>query len=278
MRIPQTLMSIPEQNKRNWSVVRIWRYADTYYKVSWNKSIAVAGMEDREPQEATRTRNVNSAKLDNNLSRAKSAVLSKALCNPWDYFVTLTLDASKVDRYALHDTYRHLAKWLCNLRNRRYKTLRYLIVPEPHKDGAWHFHGLLGGLPLEDLRPFDPSERIPDRVRALVLSGRQIYDWPRYREAYGWVTCEPIRDPVASACYMTKYITKSLGSDAVERGYHLYYCSTGLVGPELVVETTAPGIYNPDYVGDYCTVKVCHSLSEACASVLTLDDITTWED
>ena len=41
----------------------------------------------------------NDNKLANNFSRARSMVLQYALCNPWDYFFTGTLDEKKYDRY-----------------------------------------------------------------------------------------------------------------------------------------------------------------------------------
>ena len=43
-------------------------------------------------------RNVNDEKLENNIIRAKSKVLEYALCNDFEYFVTLTLDSKKMNR------------------------------------------------------------------------------------------------------------------------------------------------------------------------------------
>ena len=38
----------------------------------------------------------NDAKLANNYSRARSMILQYALCNPWDYFFTGTLDKESI--------------------------------------------------------------------------------------------------------------------------------------------------------------------------------------
>lgn len=40
-------------------------------------------------------------KLDNSFSRARNMVLQYALCNPWDYFFTGTIDRAKFNRFDL---------------------------------------------------------------------------------------------------------------------------------------------------------------------------------
>ena len=76
----------------------IHRYRDDIYKVvafKGNRDPDVMYVRDREEQQH------NDAKLDSNFSRARSMVLQYALCNPWDYFFTGTLDREKMDRYDL---------------------------------------------------------------------------------------------------------------------------------------------------------------------------------
>ena len=41
---------------------------------------------------------VNEKKLENNLIRARNTVYELALCNEWDWFLTITLDPEKYDR------------------------------------------------------------------------------------------------------------------------------------------------------------------------------------
>ena len=56
------------------------------------------------------------------------------------YFVTYTLSRIKVgDRYDEKIIYKKLRSWLMNAVTR--KGLKYVLVPEQHEDGAWHFHG-----------------------------------------------------------------------------------------------------------------------------------------
>ena len=85
---------------------------------------------------------VNDSKLNDNLSRAKSHVKELALCNVWDFWCTFTIDPQKYDRYNLKDFQRDFSEFIHNY-NRRTKEeqkVRYLLVPELHKDGALHMH------------------------------------------------------------------------------------------------------------------------------------------
>lgn len=158
-------------------------------------------------------------KLDNALSRARSAVLEYALCNDWQWFGTLTFSKLRVgSRYDLETLCRVLMQWLQNMRKRYYPNLRYLLVPEEHQDGAWHFHGFFSGIPLSELPPFAPVD--------LLKEG--YLEWTDYRLRFGWCSFAPVRSPEASAFYVTKYITKSLSKSVKLKGVHTHYQSRGL--------------------------------------------------
>ena len=58
-----------------------------------------SGIEDDE--EEFRRGGVNENKLDDNIARAKDRIFDLAYCNPWQYFFTGTLDASKYNRQDL---------------------------------------------------------------------------------------------------------------------------------------------------------------------------------
>lgn len=76
--------------------------------------------------------------------RSKNMIY-KLACNnkPWDYFVTFTFNSEKVDRYNFSEVSKKLSKWIDNIKQKyNCKDMGYIIVPEKHKDGAWHFHGL----------------------------------------------------------------------------------------------------------------------------------------
>ena len=157
-------------------------------------------------------------KLSSALYRARSMVREYALCNVWPYFCTFTFDRLKIDRYDLPTIMKTLMQWLANLRKRKYPKLRYLLVPEPHEDGAWHLHGFFDGVPLSPLPSWAPCD---------LLEGGYL-EWTDFRLRFGWNSFGLIRSAVAVGFYVSKYITKNLARAAVPVGAHLYYHSQGL--------------------------------------------------
>ena len=74
------------------------------------------------------------------IRKAKSSIRDYVKTNlDLKYFVTYTLDASKIDRYDSKVIYEKMRHWLSNAVKR--KGFKYILIPEKHKDGAWHFHG-----------------------------------------------------------------------------------------------------------------------------------------
>ncbi len=217
----------------------IHRYTDEIYKVIAFKgqrdpdAISLRGMSD--PKQ-------NDSKLENNFSRARSLVLQYALCNEWDYFFTGTLDQRKFDRFDL-DTYSsRLSQFIRDKRKKYQSQIQVLLVPERHKDGAWHIHGLISGLPARQLRAFTPPA--PQR---LIDGG--FLNWPDYQNTFGFCSLAPIRDPVATAFYITKYVSKDLSRRSGDVGKHLYFHSRPLKKAERASDIY---FYQPD-LEQYCT-------------------------
>ena len=125
--------------------------------------------------------------------RARVAVRDLGLCNEWAYFVTLTLDRRRIDRYDAAEVVHHLNGWLDN-RVRR-DGLAYVLVPERHKDGAIHFHGFFNAaLPVVDSGHKDSG-------------GHAVYNLP----AWGWGFSTAIAlygDRAAAVGYCCKYVAK----------------------------------------------------------------------
>lgn len=138
--------------------------------------------------------------LEVSRARARGAVRDIALCNPFTHFFTWTLDAKLVDRYNDEAVKRKLENTLRNLVRRR--SFRYVCVPERHKDGALHFHGLciLGSVCLE--RASSPGGRLLSTNRGQPIFNMK--DWP-----WGFSTCIPIDENYMRAVnYLLKYLTK----------------------------------------------------------------------
>lgn len=136
----------------------------------------------------------NDARADS-IRRARKKVFDIAMLNDFDYFVTWTLDASKIDRYNASEVSKKTKIFLQNMVAR--KNLKYLIVPEYHSDGAIHMHGLSSG----DLAMIDSGHT--------DSNGHVIYNMPDWK--YGYSTAIALYgDVCASAKYMTKYVTKDI--------------------------------------------------------------------
>ena len=82
---------------------------------------------------------------DVSIKRTKKKVYDYAKSNEWEWFVTFTFSPDKVNRYDYDECTKYLSKWFNNLK-RSSPALSYLVVPEQHKDGAYHFHGLFSGM------------------------------------------------------------------------------------------------------------------------------------
>lgn len=132
---------------------------------------------------------------DDSLKRAKDRIFDIAFVNSslWQFFITLTLDKTKIDRYDKKVINKKLKDWLYNMvRNYNFN---YLIIPEYHKDGAVHFHGLVSGDCLRlSYVGFDKK-------------GRELYNLDSWR--LGFSSCVRLDDNRAAvSSYITKYVTK----------------------------------------------------------------------
>lgn len=233
--------------------VRIKRFGNRCKMVYFNTPVRTAGVEDEKRGEGRSPE--SGERIACNVSRARSRVFELAACNEWEWFVTFTLDPEKYDRYNLSRFRGDLSQWIRNQRRLHGGTLRYLLIPEQHKDGAWHMHGLFAGVPESEVRLFDLAENIPEKLRKTIRSGTPVYDFPRYRDKFGYVTMTRVRDADKCASYITKYITKDIG-DGVANGGHLFYASRGLAGAELVYEGALANAsaMHWDFEGDYCKI------------------------
>lgn len=139
------------------------------------------------------------------MRRARSKLRRLALANNFQYFVTLTLDPQKIDRYDGKKIVRALGQWCDNMVRRH--GLRYILVPEQHKDGAFHFHGFMAGYGLEV---------VDSGIR---WDGRAVFNLPQWR--YGFSTAQELWGVYQKAvAYCTKYIGKQQGQRPLGRWYY----------------------------------------------------------
>lgn len=153
-------------------------------------------------------RPVGVANDDKSKRRAKRAVYDYIMCNlDLNMFVTLTVDKTQCDRYDYKQIVKQLNVWLSNRVQR--DGLKYVLVPERHKDGAVHMHGICNREGLN-----------------LVNSGRKrggktvwnVGDLP-----LGFSTAIQISGERARVGnYILKYITKALAEGKIGGRWYLH--------------------------------------------------------
>lgn len=240
------------QRRYNGDTYSIYRYGDqiklVLYRYEHNRK---SGGGKRKDEESITT---PEERFQSSLSRARARIYELAACNEFEFFCTFTLDGEKVDRYDLAAFRKSFAHFIRNENARRLgdNKIRYLVIPEQHKDGAWHMHGLLAGLSGQ-----------------LEKNKHGYLDWPRYAERFGFFNCSPIKDRQATAGYMVKYVTKDIAATTRAAGEHLYFASQGLKGKEVIAKNNRGGLPEDlifDYEGDY--VKTAIIDEEMLAKIL----------
>lgn len=240
------------QRRYNGDTYSIYRYGDqiklVLFRFEHNRK---TGGAKRSEKGCTTT---FEERFQSSLSRARSRIYELAACNEFEFFCTFTIDGERFDRYDLSTFRKSFAHFIRNENARRLgdDKIRYLVIPEQHKDGAWHMHGLLSGLSGQ-----------------LVKNKHGYMDWPRYAEKYGFFNCSRIKDRQATAGYMVKYITKDIAATTRAAGEHLYFASQGLKGREVIAKGNRGGLPDDlvfDYEGDY--VKTAIIDDEMLAKIL----------
>lgn len=188
-------------------------------------------------EERKRENESNLKKLENNVVRAKNKINDIALANDFHYFFTLTF-SPKYDRY---DLYQCLNKFRNHLKV-MHSSIKYLIVPEQHKDGAWHFHGFFS----DDIEPF-------------IYFNEYGYRSIKNMDNLGYINIDVIKDKLRVSSYVTKYVVKNLGS-GIKKYRNSYFCSTGLKRGELLYDTLYDNEYFNSkfftYANDFCRRKI----------------------
>ena len=214
---------------------------------------------------------VKAANLDRAARRAAAKVRDLALSNNFRWFITLTLDPAKIDRYDVKEVTRHLNSWLDNQVRRR--GAAYVIVPELHKDGALHFHGL-----VNDCGGFVPSGTWKVPGRAKPKKPRSKAQWAAegaaggYHEVYNWdawpwgfsTAIELWGDYNAAVSYVCKYIRKQTATPSGKIAGRWYFHGGKLLGPEVTyqdfdlrqLEESGAKVYTFEIPEAYCKIGI----------------------
>lgn len=163
--------------------------------------------------------------LDASRRRARRKIFDYIICNEFDMFVTLTLDPSQIDRSDYGAVIKRLNTWLGN-RVRR-KGIRYIGVPEYHKNGGLHFHFAVNG--ADKFRLVDSGtvtvegKKKPIRIDTARRRGyapeqcHTVYNLPEWKLGFSTAILT-YGDRGALAHYLSKELCKDVQKNLVRSG------------------------------------------------------------
>lgn len=181
------------------------------------------------------------------LSRTKKNIRELALCNNFEFFATLTVNKNYCDRYDLEICEDHLKKLF-----KKYKRINpdffYLFIAEKHKDGAFHFHGLVRGMNSDDF----------------YLNSNNFLS-SHFFDELGFNSFSKIRNYEKTCNYITKYITK----DCCRNKHNQIYISSR--GLKKAIKTEIENLEDNffSYSNDYCFIK------DIDISSMNIEDLST---
>lgn len=178
------------------------------------------------------------------LSRTRRNIRELALSNDFEYFATLTINSSSCDRFSLTECQSKLRTKLQTLKKYN-KNFAYLFITEKHKNGAYHFHGLVKGMCDKDLY-----------INKFGYLSHKTFDY------LGFNSFSKIRDFTKCCNYITKYITKNCVKN--EEGT-VYISSRGL--KKATKYEINPVDIKWKYENEFCSISD-YNLSECDADLL----------
>lgn len=229
----------PDFGPKGWEAAEDYRYPKKLLSFS-----------DQQPDEPTERRPGAAIEdLERSMRRARAKVRRIALSNEFKYFMTLTLDPSKVDSHDAAAVVKKLNAWCSNMVQRN--GLKYILVPERHKKGGIHFHGFFNdALPVVDSGTIRvPGIKKPRKPRSaaqraewLAAGGQIVYNLPGW--TLGFTTAmELYGNYPAAVAYVCKYI----GKDGEKPAGRWYYSGGDLQEPQTEYFEMTPG----DLVEEY---------------------------
>lgn len=139
------------------------------------------------------------------LKQVKTNIIDLAYNNKdkFEYFITLTFSDQEIGEYSHDRAVELLVKWINNQKHQN-KNMSYILVPEFHKSGRLHFHGLVGNVPKWKLKKAINAKT----GKSMKVNNTQIYNLDNYK--LGFTTISKIKDKEKVTNYISKYATKEL--------------------------------------------------------------------
>ena len=246
-RASNLLKSMFEKNK-DLKFKEISSYAKVYPDfvkiVKYNRPIVFTNFQDKGTSFFLTNEENDEEKdyLEKSINRTKTKISDYVLCNNFTHFVTFTFDPSnskvknEENRKDLRKMSKLLMTWINSEQINHFRLhghrFKYLIVPERHKNNAWHFHAIFEDY-KNDIQDFYSSKNkylTVDEIRSKNKKPKNQRGFlPRY--TLGRSEIAPIKDKTKMSNYIKKYITKDLINKKYKKRY---WCSKNLKTPEII--------------------------------------------
>lgn len=217
-------------------------YPDFVKIVKYNRPIVFTNFQDKSFFLTNEENDEEKDYLEKSINRTKTKISDYILCNNFTHFITFTFDPknSKVkteeNRKDLLKMSKLLITWVnseqINHFRRHGHRFGYLIVPERHKNNAWHFHAVFQDYKneIEDFYSSKNKYLTVDEIRSKNKKPKNQRGFlPRY--TLGRSEIAPIKDKTKMSNYIKKYITKDLINEKYKKRY---WCSKNLKTPEII--------------------------------------------
>lgn len=220
------------------SIPRSTRYFFTQYNDNTYRITRINSCRDSGWEEINKTKNISifdsSESIRCSLSRTKKRIRELALSNDFKYFITVTVNSKNADRFSL-DECQDLLKKTIKAYKRKFNDLSYIFITEKHKNGAFHFHGLIKGLADSDLYKNDNG-----------------YMSSHFFDTIGYNSFSEIRDYNKTCNYILKYITK----DCIKNSHNqIYIRSRNLKEPLHYEIAPLPPSFEWKFTNDYVAIS-----------------------
>ncbi len=158
--------------------------------------------------------------------------------NEWNYWVTITIENTKIINKYDDEVVKNIWKSFREKLQYNFKDIYIIVVPEYHKKGGLHFHGLIGGCNFDKYLTRAVNSKIEYRGKEnecycdylYTDFGDQIYNFDTSIYDKGLVTIVKMRkgDKLQIANYMGKYMGKESCVKYNKKSYyHTRNCKVG---------------------------------------------------
>lgn len=181
------------------------KYSDNLIKLKKTSFSNIKGMSSYYEHNSSTLSEDLEVKTKQYLKKVKTNIIDLAYNNKdkFDYFITLTFSDKEIGEYSHEKVIELLSKWIDNQKHQN-KNMTYILVPEFHKSGRLHFHGLVGNVPKWNFA----AAINPHTKQKIKINGIQIYNLLNYKLGYTTISKIKSRDKVTN--YISKYATKEL--------------------------------------------------------------------